>query len=155
MTFVRSNRTRNYLLKRKKIGSARNTPSSDLVKMDTALEFLDTYLLDSIYAKVFPATVVANATSTAAITSALARDNDIRIALSIFVFVTLGGWFFYLTAACFSYYVFFDHETMKHPKFLKNQVRLEIDCAVKAVPGFSRKSSLMTLQTFHTSKIAH
>jgi lathosterol oxidase len=123
--------------------------------MDTALEFLDTYLLDSIYAKVFPATVVANATSTAAITSALARDNDIRIALSIFVFVTLGGWFFYLTAACFSYYVFFDHETMKHPKFLKNQVRLEIDCAVKAVPGFSRKSSLMTLQTFHTSKIAH
>ncbi|CAO3673672.1 unnamed protein product [Umbelopsis vinacea] len=105
--------------------------------MDTALEFLDTYLLDSVYAKVFPATVVANATSTAAVTSALARDNDIRIALSIFVFVTLGGWFFYLTAACFSYYVFFDHETMKHPKFLKNQVSLEIDCAVKAVPGFS------------------
>jgi lathosterol oxidase len=25
---------------------------------------------------------------------------------------------------------------MKHPKFLKNQVSLEIDCAVKAVPGF-------------------
>lgn len=113
--------------------------------MDTALEFLDTYLLDSVYAKVFPVTVFANATSTTAVTSALARDNDIRIALSIFVFVTLGGWFFYLTAACFSYYVFFDHETMKHPKFLKNQVRLEIDCAVKAVPGFSRKSSLTTL----------
>ncbi|KAH8551933.1 hypothetical protein BGW37DRAFT_492953 [Umbelopsis sp. PMI_123] len=105
--------------------------------MDTLLEILDPLVLDSIYAKVLPAPALANATSNVAITSALARDNDFRQALSIFVIVTLGGWFFYLTAACFSYYVLFDHETMKHPKFLKNQVRLEIDCAVKAVPGFS------------------
>jgi lathosterol oxidase len=104
--------------------------------MDSVLEFLDPLVLDSIYAKVLPAPALANATSNVAITSALARDNDIRIALSIFVLVTLGGWFFYLAAASFSYFVLFDHEIMKHPKFLKNQVSLEIDCAVKAVPGF-------------------
>ncbi|KAJ2958860.1 hypothetical protein NQZ79_g5570 [Umbelopsis isabellina] len=104
--------------------------------MDVALELLDTYVLDSVYAKVFPAPALANST-TAAITSSLTRDNDFRICLSLFVVVTLGGWFFYLTAACFSYFVFFDHETMKHPRFLKNQVRLEIECAVSAVPGFT------------------
>jgi hypothetical protein len=105
-------------------------------KMDTVLEILDPLVLDSIYAKLLPAPVLANVTSNVAITSALARDNDFRIALSIFTLVTLGGWFFYLAAASFSYYVLFDHEIMKHPKFLKNQVSLEIDCAVKAVPGF-------------------
>ncbi|KAI9284156.1 hypothetical protein BC943DRAFT_326451 [Umbelopsis sp. AD052] len=104
--------------------------------MDTVLEILDPLVFDSIYAKILPAPVLANATSGVAITSALSRDNDIRIALSIFVLVTLGGWFFYLSAATFSYFFLFDHEIMKHPKFLKNQVSLEIDCAVKAVPGF-------------------
>jgi lathosterol oxidase len=59
--------------------------------------------------------------------------------LSLFVVVTIGGWLFYLSAACFSYFVFFDHETMKHPRFLKNQVRLEIETAVSAVPGFTSK----------------
>lgn len=105
--------------------------------MDTALAFADQYLLDSVYAKLLPAEQYSNATFTQQ-QSALARDDDLRIALSLTVMVTLGGWLFYLTAATLSYYFVFDHETMKHPKFLKNQVRLEIECAVKAVPGFSR-----------------
>lgn len=104
--------------------------------MDTALEFLDDTLLDNVYAKVFPATIGSNET-VEILVSIFPRNNDIRIFLSIFTFITLGGWLFYLSAACFSYYVFFDHETMKHPKFLKNQVRLEIECAVKAVPVIS------------------
>lgn len=103
--------------------------------MDSALEFLDDHIFDNIYSKLFPAT--SNGTVDA-FTSVLPRSNDIRILSSLFTFVTLGGWFFYLSTACFSYYVFFDHKTMKHPKFLKNQVRQEIECAVKAVPIISR-----------------
>lgn len=105
--------------------------------MDTALEFLDEHVLDAVYNQLLPAVTTNDTVGT--FTSVLSRDNDIRISLSIFIFITLGGWFFYLSAACFSYYIFFDHQTMKHPKFLKNQVRLEIECAVKAVPGISRK----------------
>lgn len=104
--------------------------------MDTALEFLDDHLFDNIYSKCFPA-IGSNGTVETLI-SVFPRHNDFRIVLSLFTFLTVGGWFFYLLAACFSYYVFFDHETMKHPKFLKNQVRLEIECAVKAVPTISR-----------------
>ena len=105
--------------------------------MDVALEYADEYFFDSLYAKLLPSQSIVNGTLDDVVTSAWSRDNDMRICLSLFVIVTLGGWFFYLSAATFSYYVFFDHEYMKHPKFLKNQVRLEIDCAVKAVPGFS------------------
>lgn len=105
--------------------------------MDSALEFLDDFLLDDVYLKLFPASIELNKTIDT-VTSVFARDNDIRIFLSIFTFICIGGWFFYISAASFSYYVFFDHETMKHPKFLKNQIRLEIECAVKAVPVISR-----------------
>lgn len=103
--------------------------------MDSALEFLDDNLLDKVYANIFPDTSNGTVDS---IISVLPRNNDIRISLSIFTFITLGGWFLYLSAACFSYYVFFDHEIMKHPKFLKNQVRQEIECALKALPMMSR-----------------
>ncbi|KAG2217167.1 hypothetical protein INT45_003591 [Circinella minor] len=105
--------------------------------MDVALEYADEYFFDSVYAKLLPAQNFVNGTLDDVVTSAWSRDNDMRMCLSIFIIVTLGGWFFYLSAATFSYYFLFDHEYMKHPKFLKNQVRLEIDCAVKAVPGFS------------------
>lgn len=109
--------------------------------MDTALELADEYLLDSVYAKLFPTThiVTSNNLTGLPTTPLWSRDSDLRIVLSLSVLVTLGGWFFYLAAASFSYYFVFDHETMKHPKFLKNQVRLEIECALKAVPGFSCK----------------
>lgn len=108
--------------------------------MDTALEWCDEHFLDSVYAKLFPAQTGFNTTTglPLAAVSSWARDDDLRIMLSLAVLVTLGGWFFYLFAATLSYYTVFDHETMNHPKFLKNQVRLEIECAVKAVPGFSR-----------------
>ncbi|KAJ6647358.1 Delta(7)-sterol 5(6)-desaturase erg3B [Pseudolycoriella hygida] len=102
--------------------------------MDLALEFLDEHLLDDVYLKLFPDS--SNITAET-IVSSLSRNNDMRICLSIFTVVTLGGWFFYLSVACFSYFVFFDHEIMKHPKFLKNQVRQEIECALKSVPVIS------------------
>ena len=112
--------------------------------MDTVLEYADDYLFDNVYAKLVPAEPAVNATLEFA-TSALARDSDLRIAASLMTIVTLGGWAFYLLAATLSYYFIFDHEYMKHPKFLKNQVRLEIECAVKAVPGFARTCGFVCL----------
>ncbi|EFP85269.2 uncharacterized protein PGTG_11438 [Puccinia graminis f. sp. tritici CRL 75-36-700-3] len=32
-----------------------------------------------------------------------------------------------------SYFFIFDHRLKKHPKFLKNQIKLEILCALKAI----------------------
>ncbi|KAI9312165.1 hypothetical protein BX666DRAFT_1866385 [Dichotomocladium elegans] len=104
--------------------------------MDSVLDFLDEHVLDSVYAKIVPAHLGANGTF-GLVESAWARDNDLRICLSLTAILTLGGWFFYLVTAALSYHFVFDHETMKHPRFLKNQVRLEIECAVKAVPGFA------------------
>ncbi|KAI8370564.1 uncharacterized protein BYT42DRAFT_595284 [Radiomyces spectabilis] len=103
--------------------------------MDSVLHYADEHVFDALYAKLIPTSMAANATSEFAIN--WTRDNVLRQSLSIFIMVTLGGWFFYLAMASFSYYFVFDHETMDHPKFLKNQVRLEIECAVSAIPGFS------------------
>lgn len=111
--------------------------------MDVLLHCADEYVLDNLYSKILSTPAFSgNNTFFAPTTAEWTRDNDWRIVLSLSVLVTLGGWFFYLAAATFSYYFIFDHETMKHPKFLKNQVRLEIDCAVKAVPGFACEFSL-------------
>lgn len=113
-----------------------------LSPMDTLLELADDYFLDSIYAKAFPEQLASNSTLQFPPTSPWARDSDLRICLSLAVLVTIGGWLFYMGFSTLSYYLIFDHETMKHPKFLKNQVRQEIECASKAIPGFACKISI-------------
>jgi len=40
----------------------------------------------------------------------------------------------YYIFATFSYFFIFDHNTFKHPKYLKNQVRLEMKQALSAMP---------------------
>ncbi|CDS14118.1 hypothetical protein LRAMOSA06288 [Lichtheimia ramosa] len=105
--------------------------------MDTLLELADDYFLDSIYAKAFPEQLSSNSTLEFPPTSPWSRDSDLRICLSLAVLVTIGGWLFYMSFSTLSYFFIFDHETMKHPKFLKNQVRQEIECASKAIPGFA------------------
>ena len=112
-------------------------PFSSLSLMDTLLELADDYFLDSIYAKAFPEQLASNSTLQFPPTSPWARDSDLRICLSLAVLVTVGGWLFYMGFSTLSYYLIFDHETMKHPKFLKNQVRQEIECASRAIPGFA------------------
>lgn len=113
--------------------------SFSLSPMDTLLELADDYFLDSIYAKAFPEQLSSNSTLEFPPTSPWSRDSDLRICLSLAVLVTIGGWLFYMSFSTLSYFFIFDHETMKHPKFLKNQVRQEIECASKAIPGFACK----------------
>jgi lathosterol oxidase len=103
--------------------------------MDTVLHYCDQFFFDSLYAKVWPAYTKNVAGS---IVSSWPRDDFFRINLSIFMITCGFGWLLYLVTATLSYYIVFDHDYMKHPKFLKNQVRMEIECAVSAIPWMTR-----------------
>ncbi|ORZ17325.1 hypothetical protein BCR42DRAFT_414393 [Absidia repens] len=107
--------------------------------MDVVVQYADEYVFNDLYNKVLPTSFINNGTSIASdfIISAWTPDNLYRQFCTIFIIVCLGGWFFYLASACASYYFIFDRELMEHPKFLKNQIRQEITCAVSAIPGFS------------------
>ncbi|KNC26678.1 hypothetical protein FF38_07964 [Lucilia cuprina] len=66
--------------------------------------------------------------------SILLRDNIVRQSLTLFLITTFFGWVLYLGTALFSYLFIYDHDNFNHPKFLKNQVRMEIHRAVTAIP---------------------
>eukprot|EP00743_Colponemidia_sp_Colp-15_P002097 GILK01002275.1.p1 GENE.GILK01002275.1~~GILK01002275.1.p1 ORF type:complete len:310 (+),score=27.99 GILK01002275.1:53-931(+) len=89
--------------------------------MDIALELLDPILLDPVYASFFPAPFTV-------------REWWVRQSLSLFFIFTLGGILMYLSSAIFSYYTMFDHNIKKHPKYLKDQIFLEIQVAVSSIP---------------------
>lgn len=65
-------------------------------------------------------------------TSALPRDNIIRQTVSLFVLTYIGILVLYFSFAGLSYHYLFNKEMEKHPRFLKNQVRLEIECSLRA-----------------------
>lgn len=66
--------------------------------------------------------------------SIFARDNIVRQSISLLVITTVFGWILYGVTALLSYIFVFDHDNFKHPKYLKNQIRLEIIQAVSAIP---------------------
>ncbi|KAH9928341.1 uncharacterized protein B0H18DRAFT_874806 [Fomitopsis serialis] len=76
--------------------------------------------------------------------SAWPRDYILRQFTSLFVLTLLGIHFLYFSFAWLSYRYIFNHEMMKHPRFLKNQVKLEIQHSLKAFPGMT----LLTLPWF-------
>lgn len=66
--------------------------------------------------------------------SLLSRSNLIREALSLFFVATIFGWLLYFIVAYFSYVFVFDKKIFNHPRYLKNQMSLEIHRAVTAIP---------------------
>lgn len=62
------------------------------------------------------------------------RDNIYRQALSLFFITWFAGAAIYFIVSSLSYVFVFDKTTFKHPKFLKNQIRMEITQAVSAMP---------------------
>lgn len=64
--------------------------------------------------------------------SALPRDNFYRQCISLYAITYVGILLLYFSFATASYYLFFNKEMMKHPRFLKNQVRLEINASLSA-----------------------
>lgn len=68
-----------------------------------------------------------------------------RQALSLYLITTIGGYIMYITMASFSYFFIFDQSLMQHPKFLKNQVRLEIQYTCSVVPFMTLPTVLLFL----------
>lgn len=69
--------------------------------------------------------------------SIFARDHLIRQILSFTVITATFGALLYLSFATLSYVFVFDRDTFKHPRFLKNQITLEITQALSAIPFMS------------------
>lgn len=86
---------------------------------------------DEIYGVVpplyFPLTEYSDA-------SLLSRSNLLREFMSILVITIIFGWLLYLSVATLSYYYVFDTKIFNHPRYLKNQVSLEIWQAMTAIP---------------------
>ncbi|KAF7795949.1 hypothetical protein EIP86_007118 [Pleurotus ostreatoroseus] len=87
-----------------------------------------------------PADLLSPAVATLPAVSAWPRDYWPRQFLSLAAITLLGIHLLYFIFAYLSYRFIFNHDMMKHPKFLKDQVRLEIISSLKAFP-------LMTLLT--------
>lgn len=66
--------------------------------------------------------------------SAWPREYIPRQCLSLIITTLVGVHLLYFAFSTFSYYFIFDHEMMKHPRFLKNQVRQEIEMSLKSFP---------------------
>ncbi|EQC27046.1 lathosterol oxidase [Saprolegnia diclina VS20] len=71
-------------------------------------------------------------------------DDVYRQAISLFFITMLGGYVLYLSFATLSYHFVYDKEYMKHPKFLKNQIWLEMKVSCSAIPVMT----LLTLPVF-------
>ncbi|TFK49534.1 C5-sterol desaturase [Heliocybe sulcata] len=83
--------------------------------------------------------------------SAWPRDCIPRQILSLAVITLLGIHLLYFIFAWLSYRFIFNHEMMKHPRFLKNQVRQEIVSSLKAFPGMT----LLTLPWFQAEVMGY
>jgi len=76
--------------------------------------------------------------------SAWPRDYIPRQLISLSVITLIGIFALYFVFAGLSYRYIFNHDMMSHPRFLKNQVKLEIQCSLRAFPGMT----LLTLPWF-------
>jgi Delta7-sterol 5-desaturase len=69
--------------------------------------------------------------------SAWPRDYIPRQLLSLIVITVIGIHLLYFIFAGLSYTFIFNHDMMRHPRFLKNQIKLEIMCSLQSFPGMT------------------
>lgn len=62
------------------------------------------------------------------------RNNMYRQAISLYLITTLFGAVIYFVCASLSYFTIFDKATFKHPKYLKNQISMEIKQTCQSLP---------------------
>lgn len=65
------------------------------------------------------------------------RDNIFRQILSLTIITAVFGVILYFLTALAAYATVFDKETFNHPKYLKNQMYMEINQALSAIPTMS------------------
>ncbi|KAG0067630.1 hypothetical protein BGZ90_000920, partial [Linnemannia elongata] len=87
--------------------------------------------------KTIASNVVSASTAAGLTLNTLENDNLFRQIISLFHITLLGAFLMYFVFASTSYVLVFDQTHTKHPKFLKNQVKLEIQMSVKALPGIA------------------
>ncbi|GMM28282.1 C-5 sterol desaturase [Martiniozyma asiatica (nom. inval.)] len=75
----------------------------------------------------FPETALSGA-------SIFARSNALRQATSMFIVTCLFGWVLYFLTALFSFKYVYDKTNFNHPRYLKNQISMEIYQASTAIP---------------------
>ena len=83
--------------------------------------------------------------------SAWPRDYLPRQLISIITLTLVGIHILYFLFAGLSYKFIFNHEMMKHPKFLKNQVKLEIQTSLHSFPGMT----ILTLPWFQAEVMGY
>jgi len=74
-----------------------------------------------------------------------AEDDIWRQFISLNIITNLGGLLLYLITATLSYLFVFDHELLKHPLILENQVRKEITFTIKSIPTMGLLTSICFL----------
>ena len=127
--------------------------------MDLVLRICDDYLFDSVWAMLIPLPVfnrqqlpfLFQAGAANSRVSAWPRDYLPRQILSLSVITLIGIHVLYFLFAWISYTFIFNHEMMKHPRFLKNQVKLEIQSSLRAFPGMT----LLTLPWFQAEVMGY
>ncbi|KAG1866837.1 C5-sterol desaturase [Suillus subluteus] len=126
--------------------------------MDLVLHLADDYLLDKVWARLLPLNNHASYASSANFTSityleqsAWPRDYIPRQIISLSVITLIGIHCLYFLFAWLSYKFIFNHEMMRHPRFLQNQVKQEIQCSVRAFPTMT----LLTLPWFQAEVMGY
>ncbi|GAA5948857.1 hypothetical protein JCM3765_003930 [Sporobolomyces pararoseus] len=76
--------------------------------------------------------------------SSLGRDSIVRQSISLYAITYVGIFLLYFSVATLSYYLIFDHRMKLHPRYLKDQVRKEINFSLEAFPVLD----LLTLPWF-------
>ncbi|KAL2837898.1 hypothetical protein BJY01DRAFT_39137 [Aspergillus pseudoustus] len=121
--------------------------------MDVLLDVLDTFVFDRLYASILPAPnpspydagtwhnynehvglYVPLEPSPYVDASLWKRDNIVRQAMSLFLISWIFALIMYLVGSTIVYHTMFDKRLLRHPHFLPNQIRLEIQQGVGAIP---------------------
>lgn len=126
--------------------------------MDIVLGVADTWLLDRLYSAVLPRQDIHSGNLTDlfygqkpveidlvsqhfnwqpsehAYLSRFQRDDPVRQLVSLYLITWVFGLVIYFLFSTSSYVFFFDKDTFKHPKFLKNQIRQEISQTLVSLP---------------------
>ena len=103
--------------------------------MDLVLRICDDLFLDEIWSCLMP----------------LPREYIPRQLISLCVITLIGIHVLYFLFAWISYKFIFNHEMMKHPRFLKDQVKLEIQSSLRSFPGMM----LLTLPWFQAEVMGY
>ncbi|KAH9810985.1 hypothetical protein DFH28DRAFT_472461 [Melampsora americana] len=118
--------------------------------MDIILNKADEIFLDCLWSTVFPIEPNSNFSSSSSSSnhphhqtlktipsricqSTFERQNLFRQSISIYLLALISVPILYFSLGSLSFYFLFDHRLMNHPRFLKNQIQLEIKASLRAM----------------------